>query len=346
MTEITIAGRKVGQRYPCLIIAEAGSNHDRKLSQAHQLIDIAAEAGADAVKFQSFTAPKIAAMTQDPVAQINFGGAQSLYELYRKIELPAEWQAELKEHASARGLIFLSTPFDTDAVDRLDRLGIPAFKIASFELVDLPFLRYVARKGKPMILSTGMANLGEIEEALAVVREEGLKEVALLHCAINYPAKFENLNLSAMKTMARAFQVPVGYSDHTLGISIPIAAVALGACILEKHFTIDRSLPGPDHGFALEPQELKAMVRGIRETEAAIGSPIKQVAPDELDHRKRGRRSLFARETIYAGSVITQEMIAILRPGVGIAPKYLDLVIGRKAQVTIEKDEPITWEKI
>lgn len=344
--KIKIGNHLIGKGEPCFIIAEAGSNHDRNLAQAHQLIDIAADARADAVKFQTFTAPKIAASTRDKIAHIDIGGAKSLYELYKKLELPREWQKELSLHANERGLVFLSTPFDNEAVDELDNLGVPAFKIASFEIVHLPLLRHVARKGKPIILSTGMANLGEIEEALNVIYDEGEKDVILLHCAINYPARFENVNLAAMNTMAQAFQIPVGYSDHTSGITVPIAAVARGACMIEKHFTLDKTLPGPDHAFALEPEELKAMVRGIRETEAALGSPIKQPAPDELLHLKRGRRSIFAKTDIPAGTPITKEMIDILRPGIGINPRFLDIVIGRCARKAIESNEPITWDKI
>jgi N-acetylneuraminate synthase/N,N'-diacetyllegionaminate synthase len=252
----------------------------------------------------------------------------------------------LSVHSKERGIVFLSTPFDEEAADELDELGVPAFKISSFELLHLPLLRHVAKKNKPVILSTGMANLGEIEQAVTAMRSVGLEEIALLHCAINYPSKYENVNLAAMDTMAQAFQVPVGYSDHTSGISVPIAAVARGACIFEKHFTFNRQLPGADHSFALEPNELKAMVAGMRQAEAAIGSPVKTVAPDEVDHLARGRRSLFASVDIPAGTVITSEMVAILRPGVGLAPSLLETVVGRRAQEAIGRNEPITWDKI
>jgi len=346
MRQIRIGERVVGPDQPCFIIAEAGSNHDQKLSQAHKLVDLAADARADAVKFQSFVAPKIAASTTHPIARIHFGGANSLYELYEKMQLPREWQAELSVHSRERGIIFLSTPFDEEAVDELDELGVPAFKIASFELLHLPLLRHVAKKKKPVILSTGMANLGDIEQAVNAIRGVGLEEIALLHCAINYPSKYESVNLAAMDTMAQAFQVPIGYSDHTPGISVPIAAVARGACIFEKHFTLNRQLPGADHSFALEPDELKAMVAGIRQAEAAIGSPIKQAAADEIEHLARGRRSLFASVDIPAGTVITREMVSILRPGVGLAPSLLEMVVGRRTQHAIGRNEPITWEKI
>lgn len=346
MRKVRIANQWIGADEPCFITAEAGSNHDGKLEQAKQLIDVAVEAGADAVKFQTFTAEKIAARTKDNIAQIDFGGARSLFELYQKTELPREWLRELCVYCRERSIIFLSTPFDEEAVDQLDELGVEAFKIASFELVHLPLLRYVARKGKPIILSTGMANLGDIEDALQAIYEEGNEQVILLHCAINYPAPFGSVNLAAMDTLRQAFQVPVGYSDHTLGLTVPIAAVARGANVIEKHFTVDKTLPGPDHSFALNPDELKAMVQSIREAEAAIGTPLKQAAADEVEHLKRGRRSVFARVDIPAGTTITEKMVAILRPGIGLKPKYLEVIVGRKARRDIEAHEPITWDNV
>lgn len=346
MQKVTIGRRVIGVGEPCFIIAEAGSNHDRKLNQAKELIDAAAAAGADAVKFQTFTAEKIAARTRADIARIDFGGAKSLFELYQNLELPQEWQRELSAYCRDKGIMFLSTPFDEEAVDQLDELGVEAFKIASFELVHLALLRHTARKGKPIILSTGMANLGEIEDALEAIYHEGNEQVILLHCAINYPPRFESVNLQAMETMRRAFQVPVGYSDHTLGLSVPIAAVALGANVIEKHFTIDKTLPGPDHSFALSPAELKEMVRAIHDTEAAIGSPIKGMAPTELLHYLRGRRSLFAVVDIPAGTRIKADMIGILRPGIGLAPKFLDVVVGRPARRNIGAYQPITWDVI
>ncbi len=341
-----VGDRRIGGGAPCYVIAEAGSNHDRNLDQALRLIDIAAKAGADAVKFQTFTAPKIAARTSHPISRIEFGGATTLYDLYRSVEMPIEWLATLRDHAREQGIAFLSTPFDPDAADALDELGIPLFKIASFELVDLPLLQHVASKGKPIILSTGMATVGEVEEAISAIRAVADVPIALLHCAINYPAPFTSVNLAAMNTLASAFGCPVGYSDHTTGVTVPVAAVARGAAVIEKHFTTDKTLPGPDHAFALNPDELERMVTSIREAEAAIGSATKGPAPDELVHRDRGRRSLFAVQKIAAGTTITRQMIAVLRPGIGLAPKYLDLVIGRTARHDIPESEPITWENV
>jgi len=346
--DIRIAGKTIGPGHPCFIIAEAGSNHDRDLGQAKRLIDTAVEAGADAVKFQTFTANKIAANTSHEIMKLGneYEGVPTLYELYKGLELPREWQAELMEYALSKGIIFLTTPFDYDAVEQMAELDFPAYKIASFELVDLPFLNYISKKGKPVILSTGMASLGEIEEALEAVYAAGNRQAALLHCGISYPMPLGDVNLAVMDTLNTAFQVPVGYSDHSLGITVPIAAAARGAMVIEKHFTIDNSLKGPDHKFALNPDELKAMVKGIREAEMCVGSPVKRLAESEKIHHQRGRRSIFAATDIPRGTVITGEMLAILRPGVGLHPRYLDIVIGRKAAVDIKVNDPITWDKI
>lgn len=344
--KIKIAGKTVGDGEPCFIIAEAGSNHDRKLSQAKELIDIATDSGADAVKFQTFLVDRTWARVKREFMNIDVSGAKTPYDLYKKTELPREWQQELGDYARDKGIIFLSTPFDEEAVDQLDVLDVPAFKVASFELVHLPLLKHIARKVKPVILSTAMANLGEIEDAIEAIMEEGNDQIILLHCGAGYPLRAEDVNLAAMETLKKAFPYPVGYSDHTLGTAVAIAAVARGANVIEKHFTISRNLPGPDHPFALEPHELKAMVQGIREVEGAIGSPRKVVLDSELIHYQRGRRSLFAKVDIPKGTMITEDMLAILRPGIGLKPKYLNIVIGRKAQADIKAQEPITWDKI
>ncbi len=346
--DIQIANKKIGPGHPCFIIAEAGSNHDRDLGQARQLIDVAVAAGADAVKFQTFTADKIAANTSHEIMKLGneYEGVPTLYELYKGLELPREWQAELMEYAARKGIIFLTTPFDYDAVEQMAELDIPAYKTASFELVDLPFLHYIGQKGKPVILSTGMASLGEMEEALEAVYSAGNRQVVLLHCGISYPMPLQDVNLAVMDTLETAFQVPVGYSDHTLGITVPVAAAARGARVIEKHFTIDKTLKGPDHKFALNPDELTAMVKGIREAEMCVGSPVKRLAESEKIHHKRGRRSIFAATDIPRGTEITREMLAILRPGVGLHPRYLNIVIGRKAAVDIGANDPVTWDKI
>ena len=346
--EIRIGERVVGPGHPVYVIAEAGSNHDRKMDQAKRLVDIAVEAGADAVKFQTFQAEKIATRAHVKIRYLEELGLhiQEMQDLYRPLELPREWHAELAEYAALQGIDFLSTPFDEEAVDLLDDIGVQAFKIASFELWHLPLIRHASSKGKPIFLSTGMANLGDIEDALSAVRTEGNDQAALFHCAISYPVPFQDVNLRAMHTMQQAFGVPVGLSDHSAGITVPIAATALGACMIEKHFTLSRTLPGPDHRFAIEPHELTAMVRAIRDTEQALGSPIKAHTPAEDEYRLQGRRSIHAIRDIPKGTVITREMVAILRPGTGVLPKFLDIVVGRRAATDIAAHEPITWERL
>jgi N-acetylneuraminate synthase/N,N'-diacetyllegionaminate synthase len=257
MDRVNIGGRWVGAGEPCFITAEPGSNHDGKLDQAKRLIEIAAESGCDAVKFQTFKADKIVARVEDRPKYLETLAkpGETMHSLFEKLQLPDEWHGELRDHAKAHGLIFYSTPFDEGSADMLEALGVPCFKVASFELNHLPLVEHLAMKKRPMILSTGMADLSDVESALAVVYPHH-HDVVLLHCTSSYPAKVEDSNLRAMETLRSAFQVPVGLSDHSEGIQVPAAAVALGACAIEKHFTIDRSLPGPDHPFALNPKEL------------------------------------------------------------------------------------------
>jgi len=344
--KIKIGNKLVGENEPCFIIAEAGSNHDCKLKQAKKLIDIAADAGADAVKFQVFKAEKLYS-SKTPVMDylkkdklIKKG--ETVQDLIRKIEMPRIWIKEIAQYCKKRKIIFLSTPFDLEAVDKLEKY-VPAYKIASFEITHLPLLEYVAKKKKPMILSTGMADLSDIELALDIIYKQGNRNVILLHCAIGYPPKYEDLNLRAMQTMRQAFQLPVGFSDHSLEITSDIAAVALGACVIEKHFTISRKLRGPDHPFALEPDELKKMVQAIRNTEKALGSPIKKHTKAEEELYQLARRSLVASRNIPKGTKITKEMLEVKRPGCGIHPKMIDVVAGRTAKINIEEDDILTW---
>jgi pseudaminic acid synthase len=344
MEKVLIGNKLVGKGQPTYIIAEAGSNHDGKLKQAKELIDVAAAAGANAVKFQLFKAEEIAAQTKNEIVKLDNG--KTLYNFYKSLEFARDWLGELNDYSKERGIEFMATPFDREAVDLLDKLNTTAFKISSFEIVDLPLIKYVACKHKPVILSTGMATLGEIEDALDIMYQENNEDAILLHCGIGYPLDYSEVNLLQMKTLSQAFQCPIGYSDHTMGISVPIAAVALGASVIEKHFTLDRNLNGPDHKFAVIPSELTQMIKSIRQVEQAKGSPIKKPTTSEAIHRKRGRRSMFAKVDILKGTRITQEMISILRPGIGLAPKYLEIVVGRVAQVDIAKNEPITWDSI
>jgi sialic acid synthase SpsE len=346
MRSISIAGRLVGPNHPCFVIAEPGSNHNGSLGTALKLIDAAAEAGADAVKFQTFRAAEHYARSTPAFAYLQeIAPGMSTFDLIKRNELPRAWHGTLKAHAENRGILFLSTPSDRSAVDELvDQHQMPAIKIASFEAVDLPFIEYCARKGKPMLVSTGMCSLEDVGDVMETLKRSGNPDAVLLHCVSLYPTKPEQVNLRAMQTMAATFGVPVGLSDHTLGIDIPLAAVAFGACVIEKHYTLDRRMRGPDHPFALEPDELNAMVRGIRRVEAALGSGIKQMHPDEAEMARLGRRSLVARVRIPQGTRLTPEMLTTKRPGYGIRPKFLPQVIGKVARRTIEEDEVMTWE--
>jgi len=346
MDVVRIGDRPVGAGAPVYIIAEAGSNHDRDLDQARRLIDVAAEAGADAVKFQTFRADAIVAETSTRAEYLEgiLPPGQTMSELFAQLELPREWHEPLMRHATDRGIDFLSTPFDHEAVDLLDSLGVKAFKVATYELWHLPLIRDIASRGKPIICSTGMANLADVQDAVDTVRETGNEQLILLHCVVNYPPPFEDLNLRAIETMRQAFGVPIGWSDHTPGWLAPVVATALGAAVIEKHFTTDRSRPGPDHRFALEPDELASMVRAIRDTEAALGSGIKRRAPAEDDLYVTARRSLFAARPIEAGHVLVEDDIAILRPGTGLEVRDHAKVVGRTARRRIERHEPLAWD--
>ncbi|MEW6172102.1 MAG: N-acetylneuraminate synthase [Bacillota bacterium] len=333
-----------------LVIAEAGVNHNGSVDVAKKLVDAALKAGADAVKFQTFVPEEVAAKSAEIAGyqRANMPASrETQLEMIKRFTLSYEDFRCLKAYCDQTGIMFLSTPFDKFSVDFLDDLGVPVFKVASGELVYHPFLRYVAAKGRPMILSTGMATLGEIEEALAVVRAACRSvEITLLHCTSDYPALFEDVNLKAIDTLRQAFGIPVGYSDHTPGIEVPVAAVALGACIIEKHFTLDRNMEGPDHRASLEPEELAAMIRAIRNVEKALGDGHKRPTSRELETMKVARRSLIAACDITAGEIVSADKLAIKRPGTGIPPKMLEIVVGRRARVDIPADTVITWEMI
>ena len=346
--EFAIGDRLVGPGHPTYVIAEAGANHNRDLGMARELIDVAAEAGADAVKFQTYSGDRIYSRKAPRFTYLEELSDKSPAELLEDISLPREWQAELAAHAAARGIHFFSTPFDHEAVAELDALGVPVLKVASFEIVDLRLIRVAAATGKPLLLSTGMAVLGEVEDALAAAADGGAPAVGLMQCTSVYPAPAERINLRAMDTMERAFGVPVGLSDHSLGTAVPIAAAALGAAFVEKHYTLDRSLPGPDHPFALEPGELRAMVAAIREAQAALGDGRKAgPSPEERVEMYTGaRRSLIAARDLPAGTVLGEDMIVTKRPGTGIAPKHLELVVGRVLRVDVEEDDVLQWDML
>lgn len=320
------------------IIAEAGVNHNGDLKRALKLVDAAAKAGADAVKFQTFAADRLVTRlspkakyqreTTDP--------KESQYAMLKKLELSLEAHRELKLRAEKHDMVFLSTPFDPESADLLDELGVQAFKLGSGELTDLPLLEHIARKDRPTILSTGMSTMAEVREAVMTLHEAGLSEVALLHCVSAYPAPVEDVNLLAMDTMRREFNVPVGYSDHTEGIQVAVLAVACGADIIEKHLTLDRTLPGPDHRMSLEPKEFTTMVRDIRDAEKILGNGNKQVMQSEANTKAVARKSVAALVDIKKGRPLTREMLGIRRPGLGIQPSELESLIGRK----LDRDVP------
>lgn len=346
-SSFVVGDRTLGDGQAAYVIAEIGSNHNRDKELAGRLIDAAAEAGADAVKFQTYSGSRIYSKEARSKYLAGFD-ADSPAELLERISLPREWQAELAEHSRRRGVDFFSSPFDHEAVDELAALDVPLLKIASGEIVDLPLIRRAAATGIPLIISTGMATLGEVEEALNAAQVAGATAVALMQCASVYPASAKRINLRAMATLRSAFQVPAGLSDHSLGIAVPIAAAALGAAMIEKHITADRSMPGPDHSFALEPPELAEMVKGIREAEAALGDGRKEgPSPEELDENfTLGRRSLIATRDLPPGTVLEPEMITVKRPGTGIAPKHLELVLGRTLRAGVEADDVLTWDDV
>lgn len=335
---IDIAGRKVGAGQPCFIIAEAGVNHNGEIEMARRLIDVAVRAGADAVKFQTFKAERL--VTPDaPKAEYQSrttDPGETHFDMIRRLELPRQMHLELMDHCREQGILFLSSPFDEESADLLDDLGVAAFKIPSGEITNLPFLAHVASLGKPMIVSTGMSHLGEVEAAVRTIVAASNNDYVILHCVSNYPADPADVNLRAMHTMAAAFGAPVGYSDHTLGVEIPIAAVALGARVIEKHFTLDRNLPGPDHLASLEPEELAAMVRGIRTVEASLGHGRKVPAASEANTAAVARKSLVAAQDIPPGTTLTEEMVAVKRPGTGLPPAMRPYIVGRSARTTIE----------
>jgi sialic acid synthase SpsE len=343
-----IGERAVGGGAPTYVIAEIGANHNRDLDVARALVDAAVEAGADAVKFQTYSGDRIYSRKTPRFRYLEGISDKSPAELLEEIALPREWQPVLAAYAAQRGIHFFSSPFDHEAVRELDQIGVPLLKIASFELVDLPLIRAAAATGRPLILSTGMARLGEIEEALAAARDGGAAAVGLLQCTSLYPAPARLTNLAAMETMRRAFGVPVGLSDHTTGIAVPIAAAALGAAFVEKHVTLDRSMPGPDHPFAIEPDQLRAMVAGIRDAHEALGDGRKAGPSDEEREEMYtlGRRSLIVTRDLSEGTVLQPEMVTVKRPGYGIAPKHLELVLGRPLRRSVEHDDVLTWDDV
>jgi pseudaminic acid synthase len=342
---LNIGSKKIGNGYSIFIIAEMSANHLQKFDNAIKLIRAAKEAGADAIKLQTYTPNTITVDCNNEYFQIKQGtlwDGQSLYELYKKAYTPWEWQPKLKEIAEDEGLICFSSVFDKTAVDFLEKINVPAYKIASFEITDIPLIEYVASKGKPIIISTGIATLSDIEEAVNACKRMGNNQIALLKCTSAYPAPLEEINLKTIPNLADTFKIVVGISDHTLGISVSIASVALGACIIEKHLTLDRKLGGPDAAFSLEPEEFKAMVKSVREVEKALG----EVSYELTEKMKKSRelsRSLFVVKDIKAGEIFTEENIRSIRPGYGLPPKYLKEMLGKRTTQDIKKGTPLKW---
>lgn len=341
---IKIRNRLVGDGQPAFIIAEIGSNHNQDYDLARRMIDAALGAGADAVKFQTFKAERhVSKRAETP----SFYVERNTQTLLRGLELNRDWQAGLQEHTEAQGGIFFSSPCDVEAVDSLEAIGAPAHKVASFDLPDTDLIGYIARTRKPVILSTGLADWMDIQRAVDTCLGCGNAEVVLLQCTSLYPAPPHLSNLRAMDTMRAAFGVLTGYSDHTLGGAVSMAAVARGACMIEKHFTLDQSLAGPDHSFAMEPGPFAEMVNGIREIESALGDGFKNGArSEEMEMAEKARRSLHAARDIAEGETITADMLVIKRPGQGVPPFLRPHLIGRTARRHIEADEWITWDMV
>lgn len=345
---VEISGRKIGTCQPVYIVAEMSANHGQDFNQAVAILRAAKEAGADAIKLQTYTPDTMTLPSKRECSRVGGGtlwDGRNLYDLYGEACTPWEWQPKLKAIADELGLHFFSTAFDSTAVDFLEEMNVPLHKVASFELVDIPLIEKMARTGKPLIISTGMATVEEIEEAVQAARNAGATQLALLKCTSAYPAPPEEMNLRTIPHLAEAFRVPVGLSDHTLGIAVPVAAVALGACIVEKHFTLSRSNPGPDSSFSLEPHEFKAMVESIRTCEKALGK-VHYGASDQEAKSLPFRRSLFVVENMKAGQEFTYQNVRSIRPAQGLHPRHLPKVVGRRAKQDIESATPLAWDLV
>jgi len=345
-SHIVINGRSIGHGYPVYIIAEISANHRQMFDEALSLVRVAKEVGADAVKLQTYTPDTLTIRCDAPEFRIGGGtpwDGKTLYDLYSEAYMPWEWQPKLKKVADDLRITLLSTPFDKTAVDFLEETGVPAYKVASFEIVDIPLIEYIASKGKPMIMSTGTATLAEIDEAVQAARRAGASQIILLKCTSAYPASPEEMNLRTIPHLTKKFGVPVGLSDHTLGIAVPVAAVSLGACIIEKHFTLSRGTSSPDSAFSSEPEEFKAMVEAIRTAEKALGEVRYEISQQEVRSRVF-RRSLFVVEDIKTGELLTEKNVRSIRPGNGLHPRHLKDVLGCQAIHDIKRGTPLTWE--
>ena len=347
MPSIIINGRPIGPGHPTYIIAEMSANHNQDYGQAKGIVKAAKEAGADAIKLQTYTPDTLTINCDNDYFRIKdtLWEGRTLYDLYSEAYTPWEWQPKLKALASSLGLDFISTPFDTTAVNFLEDIGVVAYKVASFELVDLSLLCRIAATGKPVIMSTGMATLAEIDEAVHVLQKAGCHELALLKCTSAYPAQPEDINLRTISHLAETFGVVSGLSDHTLGIAVPVAAVAQGAVIVEKHLALSRQKDGPDNSFSLEPHEFKSMVDAIREAEKAMGR-ISYSMTDQEKTSRVFRRSLFIVKNIHIGDFFSEDNIRSIRPGYGLHPRYLKTIIGRRVIRDLDRGTPLAWEHV
>ena len=345
---IQIKDRIIGKGNPAFIVAELSANHLQKFNVAIETIHAMKNAGADAVKIQTYTPDTITIDCNNEYFQIKQGtlwDGKTLYQLYKEAYTPWEWQPKLKKYAEDLGLVFFSAPFDRSAVDFLEKIGTPAYKLASFEITDIQLIEYMAAKGKPMVLSTGIATISDIDEAVNVCRKMGNGQIALLKCTSSYPAPLEEVNLKTIPHLAETFNVVCGLSDHTTGITVPIAAVAMGACIIEKHFILDRRMGGPDKAFSLEPAEFQAMVEAIREIERAIGEVSYTLTENTIKNRAFSR-SLFVVKNIKKDDVLSEENVRSIRPGFGLHPRHLPEILGKRARIDIEKGTPMSWDLI
>mgnify|MGYP002713073184 FL=1 len=343
--KISIAGRKIGIDHAPYIIAEMSANHNGDIERAFQTIDMAKAMGADAIKMQTYTADTITIDCDKEDFQIHGGlwDGYNLYGLYKWAETPFEWHKPLFEHARKTGITLFSTPFDESAVDLLEDLNAPAYKIASFEAVDLPLIRYVAQTRKPMIISTGMANQDEIQEAVDIARAAGCEQLVLLHCISSYPAPVEESNLRTIPDLAERYGVIAGLSDHTLGTTVAVASIALGACVIEKHITLSRQDKGPDSEFSLEPDELQLLCRSAKDAWLALGEAgyaLKTAEQANLQYR----RSIYVVRDMQAGEIISTENVRRIRPGYGLAPRYFDEVMGRRVRQAVSRGTPLSWD--
>ena len=346
---VSISNRLIGPGQPCFVIAEAGVNHNGDMDIALRLIDAAAEAGADAIKFQSFVTEEL--VTNDaPKANYQVkttADSGSQFKMVKALELSADEQTMLKSYCEERDIIYLCTPYENKSLDMLDQMDVAAFKVASTDTTNVPFLRNIAQKGRPVFLSTGMSTLGEVEQAIDALRTGGLdSKIVVLHCTSEYPAPINEVNLRAILSMQEAFGCPVGFSDHTSDAIVSSWAVAVGACVIEKHFTLNRNMIGPDHEASIEPDELSILIKNIRNVEVAMGDGVKKVMPSELKNKPLMQKSLVARRNISAGDVIAQDDITCKRPGFGLKPSWFDRVVGKRCTKNISKEEVLTLASI